>query len=92
MKGKLEPSERQKLFEEGKNLMEEFVTLEVDLLKLPDELQQEAQSIPKMTHPDVPFGEGDSSTVRKWYFLFDIHRCADHIVLILLKPSDLSNV
>ncbi|KAJ8541353.1 hypothetical protein K7X08_002169 [Anisodus acutangulus] len=65
MKGKLEPSERQKLIEEGKNLKEELVTLEEDLLKLTDELQQEAQSIPNMTHPDVPLGGEDSSTVRK---------------------------
>lgn len=65
MKGKLEPSERQKLIEEGKHLKEEIVTLEEDLLKLTDELQQEAQSIPNMTHPDVPLGGEDSSTVRK---------------------------
>ncbi|XP_059279717.1 serine--tRNA ligase, chloroplastic/mitochondrial-like isoform X2 [Lycium ferocissimum] len=65
MKGKLEPSERQKLIEEGKNLKEELVTLEEDLLKLTDELQQEAQSIPNMTHPDVPLGGEDSSIVRK---------------------------
>ncbi|KAM3237777.1 serine-tRNA ligase, chloroplastic/mitochondrial isoform X1 [Capsicum chacoense] len=65
MKGKLEPSERQKLIEEGKNLKEELVTLEEELLKLTDELQQEAQSIPNMTHPDVPLGGEDSSTVRK---------------------------
>uniref|UniRef100_M1A830 Seryl-tRNA synthetase n=1 Tax=Solanum tuberosum TaxID=4113 RepID=M1A830_SOLTU len=69
MKGKLELSERQKLFEEGKNLKEELVTLEEDLLKLPDELQQEAQSIPKMTHLDVPLGGEDSSTVRKMVIL-----------------------
>ncbi|KAL2541621.1 Seryl-tRNA synthetase [Abeliophyllum distichum] len=43
MKGKLESSERQKLVEEGKNLKERLVTLEEDLLKLTDELQQEAQ-------------------------------------------------
>ncbi|PIN03767.1 Seryl-tRNA synthetase [Handroanthus impetiginosus] len=65
MKGKLEPSERQKLIEEGKNLKDVLVTLEEELLKLTDELQQEAQSVPNMTHPDAPIGGEDSSTVRK---------------------------
>ncbi|KAK2659804.1 hypothetical protein Ddye_006337 [Dipteronia dyeriana] len=65
MKGKLEPSERQKLIEEGKNLKEGLVTLEEDLLKLTDELQLEAQCIPNMTHPDVPIGGEDSSKIRK---------------------------
>ncbi|KAJ0025684.1 hypothetical protein Pint_08380 [Pistacia integerrima] len=65
MKGKLEPSERQKLIEEGKNLKEGLMTLEEDLVKLTDELQQEAQCIPNMTHPDVPIGGEDCSTIRK---------------------------
>ncbi|PON70040.1 Serine-tRNA ligase, type [Trema orientale] len=65
MKGKLEPSERQKLIEEGKNLKEELLSLEEDLLKLTDDLQQEAQCIPNLTHPDVPIGGEDSSTIRK---------------------------
>uniref|UniRef100_A0A2P2LHT5 Serine-tRNA synthetase type1 N-terminal domain-containing protein n=1 Tax=Rhizophora mucronata TaxID=61149 RepID=A0A2P2LHT5_RHIMU len=65
MKGKLEPSERQKLIEEGKNLKEGLTTLEEDLLELTDELQQEAQCIPNMTHPDVPIGDEKCSTVRK---------------------------
>ncbi|KAH0776105.1 hypothetical protein KY290_007516 [Solanum tuberosum] len=66
MKGKLEPSECQKLIEEGKNLKEELVTLEEDPLKLTDE---QAQYIPNMTHPDVPLGGEDSSTVRKMVLL-----------------------
>ncbi|KAK6775633.1 hypothetical protein RDI58_026634 [Solanum bulbocastanum] len=53
------------LFSYGKNLKKELVTLEEELLKLTDELQQEAQSIPNMTYPDVPLGGEDSSTVRK---------------------------
>ncbi|XP_071722737.1 serine--tRNA ligase, chloroplastic/mitochondrial-like [Rutidosis leptorrhynchoides] len=65
MKGKLEPSERQKLVQEGKNLKEEVATLEEDLLKLKDELQEEAQCIPNMTHPDVPIGAEDCATVQK---------------------------
>ncbi|KAF4357530.1 hypothetical protein G4B88_026909 [Cannabis sativa] len=65
MKGKLEPSERQKLIEQGKNLKEELLSLEEDLLKLTDDLQQEAQCIPNLTHPDVPIGGEDCATIRK---------------------------
>lgn len=42
-----------------------LVSLEEDLLKLSDDLQQEAQCIPNMTHPDVPVGGEDCSTVRR---------------------------
>ncbi|XP_029124972.1 serine--tRNA ligase, chloroplastic/mitochondrial isoform X2 [Cajanus cajan] len=65
MKGKLEPSERQRLIEEGKNLKEGLAALEEELVKLNDNLQQEAQGIPNMTHPDVPIGGEDCSTIRK---------------------------
>ncbi|KAL5558929.1 hypothetical protein UlMin_035140 [Ulmus minor] len=65
MKGKLEPTERQKLIEEGKNLKEGLLALEEDLLKLTDDLQLEAQCIPNLTHPDVPIGGEDCSTIRK---------------------------
>ncbi|XP_015885274.1 serine--tRNA ligase, chloroplastic/mitochondrial isoform X1 [Ziziphus jujuba] len=83
MKGKLEPSERQKLIEEGKNLKEGLLALEEDLLKLTDDLQQEAQCIPNMTHPDVPIGGEDCSTIRKTYgspreFIFPVK---DHLQL-----------
>lgn len=49
----------------GKNLKDVLVSLEEDLLKLTDELQQEAQCVPNMTHPDAPVGGEDCSTVRK---------------------------
>ncbi|KAH7687168.1 Serine-tRNA ligase type1 protein [Dioscorea alata] len=65
MKGKLEPSVRQAFVEEGKNLKEALVALEEDLVQLTDRLQQEAQSIPNITHPDVPIGGEESSIVRK---------------------------
>ncbi|XP_061353390.1 serine--tRNA ligase, chloroplastic/mitochondrial isoform X2 [Gastrolobium bilobum] len=65
MKGKIEPSERQRLIEEGKNLKEGLVSLEEDLVKLNDKLQHEAQCVPNMTHPDVPIGGEDCSTIRR---------------------------
>ncbi|KAL8231940.1 hypothetical protein R6Q57_001718 [Mikania cordata] len=65
MKGKVEPLERQRLIEEGKNLKEKLVTLEEELIKLTDALQREAKGIPNMTHPDVPIGGEDNSIIRK---------------------------
>jgi len=65
MKGKLDPSVRQALVEEGKNLKETLIGLEEDLVELTDKLQLEAQSIPNATHPDVPVGSEESSVVRK---------------------------
>ncbi|KAL6012147.1 Serine--tRNA ligase, chloroplastic/mitochondrial [Asimina triloba] len=65
MKGKLEVSVRQALIEEGKRLKEGIAALEEDLVQLTDELQQEAQSIPNITHPDVPIGGEDCSALRK---------------------------
>ncbi|KAL8133692.1 hypothetical protein AgCh_008942 [Apium graveolens] len=65
MKGKLEISERQKLIEEGKIIKEGLITMDEDLLKLTDELQLAAQCIPNLTHPDVPIGGEDCSTLRK---------------------------
>lgn len=55
----------------GKNLKEGLTTLEEDLLKLTDELQQEAQRIPNMTHPEVPVGGEDCSVLRKMVFSFE---------------------
>ncbi|KAF9623713.1 hypothetical protein IFM89_004093 [Coptis chinensis] len=65
MKGKLGPSECQKYIEQGKNLKEVLATLEEDLVQLTDKLQQEAQCIPNLTHPDVPIGGEDCSALRK---------------------------
>ncbi|RLM50353.1 hypothetical protein C2845_PMPSC049119 [Panicum miliaceum] len=65
MKGKQDPSVRQALVEEGKNLKEALIGLEEDLVELTDKLQLEAQSIPNATHPDVPVGGEESSVVRK---------------------------
>lgn len=54
----------------GKNLKDSLSALEENLLKLSNELQQEAQCIPNMTHPDTPIGDEDHSIVRKtvWQF------------------------
>ena len=57
-------------FHSGKNLKEKLLSLEEDLLKLTDDLQQEAQCLPNLTHPDVPIGGEDCSTIRKKVFLF----------------------
>ncbi|XP_057828067.2 serine--tRNA ligase, chloroplastic/mitochondrial isoform X2 [Cryptomeria japonica] len=65
MKGKLDPSDRTKLIEEGKRLKDSLAALEDDLAKLMDKLQQEAQLIPNLTHPDVPIGGEDAASVRK---------------------------
>ncbi|KAF8380801.1 hypothetical protein HHK36_028295 [Tetracentron sinense] len=83
MKGKLEPSERQKLIDEGKNLKEQLMTLEEDLVQLTDELQQEAQCIPNMTHPDVgnpgkfSFPVKDHLQLGKELDLFDFDAAAE---------------
>lgn len=53
MKGKLEPSVRQALVEEGKNLKEGLIALEEDLVQLTDKLQLEAQSIPNTDRKSV---------------------------------------
>lgn len=49
----------------GKSLKDQLAALEEELVKLTDELQQETQCIPNMTHPNVPIGGEDSSRIRK---------------------------
>lgn len=44
-------------------------------MKLRDELQHVAQSIPNMTHPDVPVGGEDSSAIR------------NEVVSLVITPS-----
>lgn len=64
-------------------MKEALVTLEEDLVQLTDRLQQEAQSIPNITHPDVPIGGEESSIVRKMVFKF-FSACADSILAVRL--------
>lgn len=54
--------------------------MDEDLLKLTDELQLAAQCIPNLTHPDVPIGGEDCSTLRKMvraslYLLYSFQNC-----------------
>lgn len=53
------------IFHSGKHLKEGVMNLELDLHRLTDELQREAQRIPNMTHPDVPIGGEEYSKLRK---------------------------
>lgn len=57
------------LISSGKNLKEKLASLEEDLVHLTDQLQQEAQCIPNITHPDVPIGGEESSVIRKMVLL-----------------------
>lgn len=60
MKGKLDPEERQRLIERGRELKEGIAMLERTLEQVEGELEAAAKKIPNMTHPDVPTGwEGE---------------------------------
>ena len=59
MKGKLEPSARESLIEEGKKLKDSISELEAQLNKTEAELENEARKIPNMAHPDAPIGKED---------------------------------
>ncbi|KAL4426351.1 hypothetical protein ABPG77_004645 [Micractinium sp. CCAP 211/92] len=63
MKGKLEPEQRAALIERGKEIKAELEGLEARLVQLEEQLQREGQRLPNMTHPDVPVGGEDQSTV-----------------------------
>lgn len=52
----------------GKNLKEGLAALEEELVLLTDKLQEEAQCIPNISHPDVPIGGEDCSALRKMVF------------------------
>ncbi len=60
MKGKLEPDERSRLIERGRELKEEIAAIENEMVGVSEELEREARAIPNLIHPDVPSGvEGE---------------------------------
>lgn len=63
MKGKLEEEKRKGLIEEGKILKEKLAQYEEDLAAVENRLQTEGRKIPNETHPDVPSGGEDASTL-----------------------------
>jgi len=61
MKGKIEPEERTRLIEEGKQLKSEIPSLESRLNEIETQMYAEAEKIPNMSHPDAPTGAGEES-------------------------------
>lgn len=56
MKGKVSPEERPRLIEEGKQLKLRIAAAEEDLAAAERELEELAEKLPNMTHPDSPRG------------------------------------
>ena len=63
MKGKMEPSDRQALVDEGKKLKESITAAEAELAEAEKELDREARKIPNMAHPDAPIGKEDKDNL-----------------------------
>jgi seryl-tRNA synthetase len=63
MKGKLDPTERETLIQEGKELKARIPELEARLAEIESELSREAERIPNMKHPDAPIGFGEQSNL-----------------------------
>jgi seryl-tRNA synthetase len=63
MKGKLEPTARASLIEEGKALKERIAALETELAATETQLASEASRIPNMAHPDAPRGREDKDNL-----------------------------
>ena len=59
MKGKLEPTERQALIDEGKALKDEIGRLETTLSEVEPRPKVALMQIPNMAHPDAPVGKTD---------------------------------
>jgi seryl-tRNA synthetase len=63
MKGKLEPSARQKLIDEGKALKERIAALEAESAEAESALDTEGRKIPNMAHPQAPVGKEDKDNL-----------------------------
>ena len=63
LKGKMSKEERDVLIGDGKSLKEQIAALEGTVEEVQMELQREGQKIPNMTHPDVPVGGEECSTL-----------------------------
>jgi len=59
MKGKLEPTERQALIDDGKALKNDIGQLETTLAEVEPRLHGALMQIPNMAHPDAPIGKTD---------------------------------
>jgi seryl-tRNA synthetase len=68
MKQKVEPEERQRLIEEGKNLKEQISDQEQILGQLTAEMNAELVKVPNLSHPDAPLGKGeeDNRELKRW--------------------------
>jgi seryl-tRNA synthetase len=59
MKAKLEPADRQKLIDEGKQLKEAIAAAEAELAAVEKDMDEAARKIPNMAHPEAPIGKLD---------------------------------
>ena len=68
MKGKLSPTERTPLIEEGKRLKESIAQLEARHDETEKKLTAEAMKVPNMSHPSAPIAEGEAGNLqlRTW--------------------------
>jgi seryl-tRNA synthetase len=63
MKGKMEPDERQKLIDEGKQIKDALVSLESSTDELQTKMDSLAARVPNMSHPDTPIGEEENARI-----------------------------
>ncbi len=61
MKQKLTDDDRAALIQEGRRIKEQIPEMESHVKRIEDELFLKAGSVPNLTHPDVPVGNGEES-------------------------------